>query len=337
MGCLPFRIVRDQEKNTSNSLTSLTKRVARCRLWHRSKKQYGTRHTKDTISSPRPYIEHCARRRLSEQHKQEVSQQLEREHLEQELLERQSQSQKGREQKHIEHETPGRNNLETELAEEHTFDWNRLEPAVSAPSATYKSHQRGPILSKNPSNRRPLKHKNTSQSLRELYYLQDKPLPRIPQPPPAGQKPSGQPQAETINTSPLQDDFLVYDDDISDISLGESVQLPRQEEARWSSPRRIPSEEVSPRSQPVRTSNPTVIHQNIASRFDLDTMANHDPMAHGSEDHTQDLPSPSFDTRGSNRTSIASKSEEIDPWAMFDAYAKNDSQLNPFGAPRSIY
>lgn len=340
MGCLPFRIVRSNEKHTSYTLTSLTKRLARCRPWRRSKKPYNEHHTKDTTSSSSPNSEYSARRRLSALRKQEFAKQLERERVERELLEWERQRQNIWEQEHIEQDTPRQNSLETELAEEHKFEWDRLELAVSDAPATYQPHQSNLNLPGSSSaDKRRLKHKTTSALLRDLYSVQDKPLPRVPETPFAGQRPSGHTRPDIVNTSQLQDESLVDDEDISDLYLGGSVQLPRQHEARQSSPRRVESPEVSPRTLPVRSSssNATVIHHKVASRFDVNVLANYSNRVCESNIVSPEFPLPSFEkrksSRRSSRRSIASKPEGINPWAMFDACAQNDSRLNPFGAP----
>lgn len=336
MGCLPFRIVRSNEKHTSYTLTSLTKRLARCRPWRRSKKPYVEHHTKDTTSSSSPNSEYSARRRLSALRKQEFAKQLERERVERELLERERQKQKDLEQENIEQDTPRQNSLETELAEEHKFEWDRLELAVSDARATYQPYQSNLNLPGTSSgDKQPLKHKTNLLPLRDLYGVQDKPLPRVPETRFTGQRPSGQTRPGIANTSQLQDDSLVDDENISDLYLGGSVQLPRQHEVRRSSPRRVESPEVSPRTLPVRSSssNATVIHHNVASHFDINVLATYSNRVCESNTVSPEFPLPSFERRKSSRRSIASKPEGINPWAMFDACAQNDSRLNPFGAP----
>jgi len=340
MGCLPFCIVRGNEKHTPYTLTSLTKRLARCRPWRHSKKQYNENHTNTTVSSSNPNDEYSARRRLSALRKQEIAKQLERERINQELLEREHRRQQDLEQEHIEQEALRRNGLETELAEEHRFEWDRLELAVSDGPATYNPHQSDLNLAKfSTPGKRPLKRKTTSVPLRDFYGVRDEPLPRAPQPLLAGQRPSGQMRPHKANTSQLQDDSLTDDDEIPDCYLDESVQLPRQVEARQPPRRRVESPEVSPRILPVRSSssNATTIHHSVASRFDINVLATYSNRVCGSDIVSPKFPLPSFERRKSSRRSIASKSEGINPWAMFDACVQTDSRLNPFGIPVREY
>lgn len=340
MGCLPFRIVQGNEKHTSYTLTSLTKRLARCRLWRRSKKQYNEYRTKNTTSSSSPNSEYSARRRLSALRKQESAKQLERERVQREVLERECQRQKDLEQEHVEQDTLRHNSLETELAEEHKFEWDRLELAVSDGPATYQPHKSDLNLSKYSSaGKRPLKHQTARVPLRDLYRVQDKPLPRVPQPFFAGQRPGGQLRPAKANISQLQNDDLVDDDNILDLYLDGSAQLPRQEEARQPSRRRVETPEVSPRTLPVRSSssNATTIHYNVASPFDINVLATHSNRFCDSEFVSPEFPLPSLERRKSSRRSRPSKSEGLNPWAMFDACAQDDSRLNPFGVPAREY
>lgn len=340
MGCLPFRIVLGNEEHTPYTLKSFTKRLARCRPWRHSKKQYNENHTNNTVSSSNPNSEYSARRRLSALRTQEIAKQLERERAKQELLERERQRQQDLEREHIEQEALRRNSLETELAEEHRFEWDRLELAISDGPATYHPHQSDLNLPKTSSpGKRSLKHKTTSVLLRDLYAVRDKPLPRAPQPLFAADRPSGQMRPPKATTSQLEDDPLTDDDEIPDCYLDESVHLPRQVEARKPPRRRVESPEVSPRTLPVRSSssNATTIHHSVASPFDVNVLATYSNRVCESDIVSPRFPLPSFERRKSSRRSIASKSEGINPWAMFDACVQTDSRLNPFGIPATAY
>lgn len=365
----------DDGSRASSSSPSLTKSPSRRRPWQRSKKHHN-QHRKDADpSSSVTDSDLSVSHPLPTQREQENTTQLDRESPE---------TLDTPEQGHIKDHHPERkNSLEQELADEDHFDWNNMEQqavwtvpdfAVSQldltssafPASTSETVVDHDDLASSDvqvsTSTPPLRHKSSSQNLRK-QYLEDKPLPPIPDPFIAFPSPSilassgprRSSPSDTPNTSPIDRRTSVDLIRISDLLVDAAAQLRRAHRERRLCRERITRPDASVSLRPYSPEIQSSINDGTSLFGGSDSTTRHpSTWGPGSPDHTV---SPTINNRGSPRESIGRKfarissfarfanpSSAIDngdpsiesiagepevksPWAMFDTCIKHDNMF----------